>query len=270
MSSKVFANYHGSSRGMLASQTTIVPGAGKGKDPYWTIVDACAHVVEVSHIFKWVHRRTTNSAPAEMHAIFDGSSNHTACALHGLNLCGDVCKGPGGANAPGAPMKDKGSKDITYGMKMRDGWFINKFGKRVVQKMHREKWDTDDKSAHIKAIFNELDGSIFKVVEEILREMDDDLAAIDNVRMPFRCNKARRKNLKFASDKMCTPCVQCCMHNTLRCRQEFCEQKCKLKEVCESVGVKFHLLPICHPELNPIEGKKAHIRHKFHERISSN
>jgi hypothetical protein len=128
-----------------------------------------------------------------MHAIFDGSSNHTARALDGLNLGGGVCKGPGGANAPGAPMKDKGSKDITYRMKMRDGWFINKFGKRVVQKMHRDKWDTDDKSAHIKAIFNELDGSIFKGVEEILRKMDDDLQAIDNVRMPFRCNKARRK-----------------------------------------------------------------------------
>ena len=141
MSSKVYTNYHGSVRGMLASQTTIVPGAGKGKDPYWTIIDACAHLVEVSHIFKWVHRRTTNSSSvqAEMYAIFDGSSNHTARALDGLNLGGGVCKGPGGANAPGAPMKDKGSKDITYRMKMRDGWFINKFGKLVVQIMHREQ-----------------------------------------------------------------------------------------------------------------------------------
>jgi hypothetical protein len=42
MSSKVYANYHGPERGMLAYFTTIVPGAGKGKDPYWTIVDACA------------------------------------------------------------------------------------------------------------------------------------------------------------------------------------------------------------------------------------
>jgi hypothetical protein len=44
------------------------------------------------------------------------------------------------------------------------------------------------------------------------------------------------------------------MHNTLQCRPDFRDQKCKLEEVCDSAGIKFHLLPICHPELNPIEG----------------
>lgn len=268
MSAKVYSNYSGPEKGMLASFTTIVPGAGKGKDPYWTIVDAWHHLVEVAQIFKWVHRRcatnvgTTieNLVQPVMHAIFDGSSNHTARALDGLNVGGGICKGPGGANAPGAPMKDKYSTEKKYRMKMRDGWFIDKFGKRVEQKMHRDKWESDDKNAHTKAIHNDLDGSIFKGVEEILREMEDDFVAIDKVRMPFRCNKARRRKLKFASDKLCAAGVRCCMHNTLRCRQDFCEQKCKLEEVCEAVGVVFHLLPICHPELNPIEGHNIHRR----------
>jgi transposase len=54
------------------------------------------------------------------------------------------------------------------------------------------------------------------------------------------------------------------MHNTLRCRPDFCEQKCKLEEVCESEGAKFHLLPICHPELNPIEGENKHSHHNYY------
>ena len=168
-----------------------------------------------------------------MHAVFDGSSNHTARALDGLQVGGGINKGPGGANAPGAPMKDKYSKDIKYRMKMRDGWFIDKFGKRVVQKMHRDKWESDDKNSHTKAVHNELDGSIFKGVEEILREMEDDLLAIDNARMPFRCNTARRRQLNFGSLTVYTPGVRCCMVNTLRCRQDFCEQKRKLKEACD-------------------------------------
>ncbi len=48
MSAKVYSNYSGPEKGMLASFTTIVPGAGKGKDPYWTIVDAWHHLVEVA------------------------------------------------------------------------------------------------------------------------------------------------------------------------------------------------------------------------------
>jgi hypothetical protein len=270
MSSKVYVNYDGPKGGMLAAFTTIVPGAGKGKDPYWTIVDACQHLVEVSYLFKWIHRRPGVVQP-EMHVIFDGSSNHTARALDGLHCGAGVCKGPGGANAPGAPLKDKGAKPDAYGMKMRDGCFIDKSGKLVVQQMHRDKTWMDDKSDNKKAIFNESDGSIFKGVEEILREMGDNFEAIDKARMPYRCNKARRRKLRFGDDNMCTPGVRCCMHNTLRCRQDFCEQKCKLEEVCETVGAKFHLLPICHPELNPIEGKKnKHSHHNyFHEMSSS-
>ncbi len=72
----------------------------------------------------------------------------TQRALDGLQVGGGINKGPGGANAPGAPMKDKYSKEMKYRMKMRDGWFIDKFGKRVVQKMHRDKWESDDKTSH--------------------------------------------------------------------------------------------------------------------------
>ena len=268
MSAKVYASFDGPERGMLASFTTIVPGAGKGKDPYWTIENAWQHLVEVAQIFKWVHRRLSTNlvAPIEycvqpvMHAIFDGSSNHTARALDGLNVGSGINKGPGGANAPGAPLKNMLSTEKKYRMKMKNGWFIDKFGKRVEQQMHREKWESDDKNSHTKAIHNDLDGTICKGVEEILREMEDDLVAVDKVQMPFRCNKARRRKLQLASEKLCTAGVRCCMHNTLRCRQDFCEQKCKLEEVCEAVGVVFHLLLICHPELNPIEGHNIHRR----------
>jgi hypothetical protein len=48
-SSKIFAHqkYNGPESGMLASVTTtsICPGAGKNKDPYWTITDAYKHLL---------------------------------------------------------------------------------------------------------------------------------------------------------------------------------------------------------------------------------
>ncbi len=59
-------------------------------------------------------------------------------------------------------------------MNMRDGWYINKKGKRVPQSMHRPKSMFDDNpNAWKKAIFNENDGLIFKGVEEILKESDE-------------------------------------------------------------------------------------------------
>ncbi len=73
-------------------------------------------------------------------------------------------------------------------------------------------------------------------------------------KMPYRCNKARRRKLNTPCERLCTPGEKCCMINTLKCRPDFSNQKCKLEEVCDSCGVTFHLLPICHPELNPIEG----------------
>jgi hypothetical protein len=172
---------------------------------------------------------------------------------------GFICKGPGGANAPGAPFREKNVKTIRYKMNMRDGWYINKAGERITQAMHRKKNMWDDKNDKNKAIFNNAeDGLIFKGVEEILQESEEcaKLVACDGRPMPYRCNKARRLQFKCTSNKLCTPGQKCCMVNTLKCRPDFCDQRCKLEEVCNSHGVQFHLLPICHPELNPIEGKE--------------
>jgi hypothetical protein len=256
MSTKVFAEYVGLEKGMLASFTTIVPGSGKGKDAYWTITDVHRHTKEVTYISKWLHRRPLHELQPELHAIFDGSSNHKARPFDALHVGGGICKGPGGANAPGAPLRDKNVSAVQYKMNMRDGWYINKQGERIQQPMHRAKTMWDDKSNTKKAIFNAADGLIFKGVEEILKESEecDKLMACDATQMPYRCNNARRKKLKTTSDRLCTPGQKCCMVNTLKSRPDFCNQKCKLEEVCDSLGVSFHLLPICHPELNPIEG----------------
>jgi hypothetical protein len=261
MSSKIFAHqkYSGPESGMLASFTTICPGAGKNKDPYWTITDAYKHLIEVIYIFKWLHRHnlTSTCAQPEMHVVFDGSSNHTARPFDALYVGGGLCKGPGGANAPGAPLKEKdGKKNGKNRVNMRDGWYVNKRGERVSQVMHRDKTWMDDRGKTNGAIFNAVDGLIFKGVEEILKESEECelLVACDGKPMPYRCNKVRRRYLKCMSDKICNRGMKCCMLNTLKWRPDFCEQKCKLEEVCESHGVKFLLLPICHPELNPIEG----------------
>jgi hypothetical protein len=156
----------------------------------------------------------------------------------------------------GAPLEDKYSTEIKYRMKMRHGcWFTDKFGKRVEQKMHRDKWESDDKKCAYKGDSKRCRRFSFqRGGRNCTRNGEDEFIAVDKVRMPFRCNKARRRKLQLTSETVCTPGVRCCMHNTLRCRQDFCEQKCKLEGVCESVGVRFHLLLICHPELNPIEG----------------
>jgi hypothetical protein len=165
-----------------------------------------------------------------MHVIFDGSPNHTARALDGLHCGAGICKGPSGANAPSAPLRDQGSKQDAFRMKKCDGWFIDKSGKRVVQQMHRDKTWMDDKSDNKKLFSMRGMVPFLRVcVEEILREMGDNFEATDKARMPYRCNKARRRKLKFGDDNMCTPGVRCCMHNTLRCRKDFCEQKCILE-----------------------------------------
>ena len=264
LSRKIYQHetYTGVESGDLCSFTTIVPGAGPGKDPYWTITNAYQHLLEVSYICKYIHRREGKASEPELHFIFDGSSNHTARPFDALHVGAGICKGPGGANAPGAPLKvkqgkTKGESTGVYRMKMRNGWYMDKKGNRVVQEMHRKKTMDDDKNAK-KVIYNYGDGSIFKGVEEILKESleCEDLIACDGQHMPFRCNKVRRKKLQCANDKFCTPGAQCCMHNTLQSRPDFRDQKCKLEEVCDSSGLKFHLLPICHPELNPIEGKQ--------------
>jgi hypothetical protein len=120
-------NYTGAEAGDICSFTTIVPGAGPGKDPYWTITDAYKHLLEVSYICKYVHRRELKEAEPELHFIFDGSSSHTARPFDALHVGGGICKGPGGANAPGAPLKvkqgkTKGESTGVYRMKMDGTW----------------------------------------------------------------------------------------------------------------------------------------------------
>ncbi len=237
MSAKIYAKYDGPEQHMLASFTTIVPGSAKGKDNYWTITDAHMHATEVAYIFQWLHRRPPHEPQPEMHAVFDGSSNHKARPFDALHVGGGICKGPGGANEPGAPLREKNAKNVQYRMNMRDGWYINKGGERITQVMHRAKtWIMDDKNEKSKAIFNEEDGLIFKGVEEILKESEESekLTAYDGKPMPYRRKKARRTQCKCLSDKVCTPGIKCCMVNTLKYRPDFLEQRCKLEEVCHS------------------------------------
>ncbi len=149
-------------------------------------------------------------------------------------------------------------KTVQCRMSMRDGWYINKAGERISQAMHRTKDMWDDKSDKCKAVFNAEDGLIFKGVEAILKESEEcaTLVACDGKPMPYRCNKARRLQFNCTSDNLCNTGQKCCMINTLKCRPDFGEQRCKLEEMCDSHVVKFHLLLVCHPELNPIEGNE--------------
>jgi hypothetical protein len=73
--------------------------------------------------------------------------------------------------------------------------------------------------------------------------------------MVKECSKARRQAMGCVQDSMCTKYSRCCLQNTPRWRPDFAGQKCKLEQTCESVGVQFLMLMICHPECNPIEGK---------------
>jgi hypothetical protein len=106
---------------------------------------------------------------------------------------GGICKGPGGGNAPGAPLKvkngkNKGEKTGINRIKMRNGWYMNKKGIRVIQEMHRLKFMDDDRNSK-KAIYNKQDGSSFKGVDEILKESleceCENLIACDGKPMPF-------------------------------------------------------------------------------------
>jgi hypothetical protein len=183
-----------------------------------------------------------------MHAVFDASANHKARAEDALHV-GSLGRRAGGVNAPGAPLRDKKGE---HRPTMRDGWYMDAEGERQVQHMHRDKVCTDDKK-NKPAIFN-ADGSICKGVEEILNESGDKCVAEDNIKMPFSCSHARRNKLHFPTSKSCMPGRRCCMENTLRWRPDFAAQKSRLEEVCASCDIVFHMLPICHPELNPIEG----------------
>jgi hypothetical protein len=139
MPSKIFASEYGEHHNDLVSFTTICPGSGPGKDAYWVVEDVCKHVVEVSHIFKWVHRVPGQAVQPKMFVIFDGSSNHKARSEDALHIGEGVCKRPGGKNAPGA----RSTKRYPEGVpKMRNGWYMDAHGNKIVQHMHRQQRST--------------------------------------------------------------------------------------------------------------------------------
>ncbi len=85
----------------------------------------------------------------------------------------------------------------------------------------------------------------------------DNCIAFDTKQMTKTCTKQRRPDLHFATDMACDAHVRCCLENTLRWQPDFAAQKCKLEEACDSMGVEFLMMMICHPECNPIEGTSA-------------
>jgi hypothetical protein len=136
-SSKIYKDFAGVNCGDLCSFTTIVPGKASGKDDYWVNADVCAHTIEVSRIFDWVHRRPhlDETCQPEAYFIFDGSSNHGARAPDSLHVGKGVNKGPGGKNAPGSPPTPDNPNGLPQ---MRDGWCVDEKGQRVTQSMHRQ------------------------------------------------------------------------------------------------------------------------------------
>jgi hypothetical protein len=242
MSSKIYM-------GELCSFTTIQPE--KNKDDYWCNDDMCIHLIEAVLICKWVHRRlylTSNMQP-QFVFIFDGSSNHGAKAPDALHVGGGINRDPGGKNAPGS----KGTPKNPDGYpKMRNGWYFQKETQvRKEQDMHRKVLESD--SQLCKDTCN-VDGTTHKGIFEILQERGDNCIALDNKPMTKTCSKQRRRDLHFATDMSCDSNVRCCLENTLRWEPDFAAQKCKLHEACESMGVTFMMMMICHPECNPIEG----------------
>jgi hypothetical protein len=241
MSSKIY-------KGDLCSFTTIQPG--KHKDDYWCNEDMCNHLFEAVQICKWVHRKILpRQLEPELVFIFDGSSNHGARALNALHVGGGINRDPGGTNAPGS----KGTPKNPHGNpKMRNGWFCDKATHILTeQEMHRKVVEND--SVLCKESSN-VDGTTFKGLFEILQERGDSCIGVDHKPTIKTCSKKRRLALQFVTDMACDAHVRCCLENTLRWQPDFKAQKCKLEEVCESVGVKFQMMMICHPECNPIEG----------------
>jgi hypothetical protein len=102
-----------------------------------------------------------------MFVIFDGSSNHKTRSEDALHVGEGVCKRPGGKNAPGA----RSTKRYLEGVpKMRNGWYMDAHGNKIVQRMHMDKTWMDDQGNKGAQYFNENDGLIFKGVAEILHE----------------------------------------------------------------------------------------------------
>ena len=79
------------------------------------------------------------------------------------------------------------------------------------------------------------------------------LTAAEMKGMAGKCNTKRRIANGKANPHSCVIGERCCMANVLRSQPNFLEQKLCLHEVVKKVGHEMLMLPICHPELNPIE-----------------
>ncbi len=119
--------------------------------------------------------------------------------------------------------------------------------------MHREATE-DELRLDIDTKYINGDHTIFKGIYEILRESGDNCKDEAGKSMVKECSNKRRKAMGCDPGEGCKKHVRCCMQNTLRWRPDFEAQKCKLEMMCDSQGVKFLMLMICHPECNPIEG----------------
>jgi len=142
-------------------------------------------------------------------------------------------------NAPGAkvtdPKKMPGASvaEPKYLPKMRDGWYVNKEGVKVVQSMHTE------------------DGT-FKGTKTILLGRGR-IKAGDKI-----VADCKRKAGDEEPDKNC-----CCKH-VLANEPDFKSQPSTLEERIAQLGHDTRMLPKYHPELNPIEqfwaGLKEYLR----------
>ena len=230
--------------GALCSFTTIEPGKNK-QDDYWKIQNACDHTDEALLLFEYAHRKPETEKPVELVAIFDGSSNHCAGPADVLHVGAGVNLNPGGLNAPGSPPSSKNPQGLS---KMRDGLYLDPHTSlQVKQTMHRQaKLPDETKKCPGR------DGSIFKGMREIVTERSI-LTPAEMKNMCAKCTTKQREGRGMGDPLSCTPGDKCCFANVLKCQPDFAEQKSRLQEVVERASHTLLMLPICHPELNPIE-----------------
>jgi hypothetical protein len=205
----------------LHSFTTIVPG--KNKDGWWKGEDVASQLEEVVPIFEFLH-----AASARALYNFDNSTNHSCAPPGALGVGSGVNKGPGGVNAPGAmttnPKIMPGASEEHAIMipRMRDGWYLDGTGTKVVQSMHDA-------------------AGVFKGTEQIL---------IERGRIPKE-NKLPGKCKAKAGEER--PADMCCCRHVLLDEPDFKSQPSLIEELVARLGHFTRMLPKCHPELNPIE-----------------
>jgi hypothetical protein len=224
------------------SFTTIVPG--KNKDGWWRGEDVVVQTRQVIAIFEFLH----NGKGVVGLFVYDNSTNHSCVPPTALHTGAGVNKGPGGKNAPGAwttnPKTMPGASETTPIQipNMRNGWYYDEDGKRVVQQMHYADGPFE---------------GVFKGMEKILVER-----GLANNGLRGECTGGKKAQGCKVKD---VPVVGfCCCKQLLRQQPDFVSQPSALEELIEGLGHRTMMLPKCHPELNPIEqfwaAIKEHLR----------